>query len=290
MLVLSTWRGEPGRPDEPQHDLMGVITKDLVDLMEIEQAEFPMEAAEIEPRLNAMEESLSRRALPYCFVMRKGSVSDSPLRADPPIAVGGGTRYDLDPGVVTSLRRIDALEVIRSACPPDGLMIATTGKAGRELFTLGDAENQFYTVGSMGGASAIGLGAALNRKGPVIVLDGDGAALMKMGNFATIGAEKPSNLLHILLDNAVHDSTGGQPTVSPGVDFQAIALACGYRTAARVADAQALESHLSSLENQGGPHLIHVRVTSGSIDSLGRPTVSPADVAARARAFVQRAG
>src|SRR3546814_4314128 len=116
-----------------------------------------------------------------------------------------------------------------SIVPDEAAIVATTGKCGRELFTLADGEQHLYQVGSMGCASAMGLGVALNVRRPVIVLDGDGAALMKMGSMATIGAEAPANLIHILLDNGVHDSTGGQQTASPGVDFARVALACGYR-------------------------------------------------------------
>ena len=84
----------------------------------------------------------------------------------------------------------------------------------------------------MGGASAMGLGVALHTPRPVVVLDGDGAALMKLGNLATIGSRAPANLVHVVLDNGVHDSTGGQATVSASVDFAAVALACGYASGA----------------------------------------------------------
>ena len=111
-------------------------------------------------------------------------------------------------------------------------VVATTGKAGRELFTIADRPQHIYQVGSMGCASAMGLGVALNTQRPVVVLDGDGAALMKMGVLATIGAQAPANLVHVVLDNGVHDSTGGQATVSPIVDFADVALACGYASGA----------------------------------------------------------
>ena len=84
----------------------------------------------------------------------------------------------------------------------DTAVIATTGKAGRELFTLADRPQHLYQVGSMGCASGMGLGVALNTPRPVVVVDGDGAALMKLGTLATIGAYAPPNLVHVLLDNA----------------------------------------------------------------------------------------
>src|SRR5690606_11752464 len=102
-----------------------------------------------------------------------------------------------------------------------------------------------YQVGSMGGCSAMGLGVALNVDNPVVVLDGDGAALMKMGNLATIGARQPKNLIHVILDNETYVSTGGQATVAPGVDFAGVALACGYRHAAVVDDMAGLETALA---------------------------------------------
>ncbi len=118
------------------------------------------------------------------------------------------------------------------------------------------------------------------------MLDGDGAALMKLGAMATIGAYQPTGLLHVLLDNGVHDSTGGQATVSPHVDFAAIAVACGYRTGF-VCDSEAgfADAFARALAMQG-PILIHARIRPGSLEKLGRPTVAPHEVARRFRGFL----
>ena len=132
----------------------------------------------------------------------------------------------------------------------------------------------------------MGLGVALNVKRPVIVIDGDGAALMKLGALATIGAYRPDNLLHLVLDNGVHDSTGGQATVSPGVSFAGAAQACGYRTSYLCDSldgfAAALEEGLAGRK----PCLIHLRTVPGSLSPLGRPTVAPRDVARRFSNFL----
>jgi phosphonopyruvate decarboxylase len=170
--------------------------------------------------------------------------------------------------------------------PADVAVVATTGKCGRELFTLADREQHLYQVGSMGCASGMGLGVALATKGRVVVLDGDGAALMKMGTLATIGAQQPGGLIHVLLDNGVHDSTGGQATVSPGVDFCAVALACGYRAAWACDDVPGFEAALRAALDGAGPVLVHARIRPGSMASLGRPTVAPHEVAQRFRAFL----
>ncbi|KGM31974.1 thiamine pyrophosphate-dependent enzyme, partial [Inquilinus limosus] len=165
-------------------------------------------------------------------------------------------------------------------------VVATTGKAGRELFTLADRKQHIYQVGSMGGASGMALGVALNTEAPVVVLDGDGAALMKLGTFATIGAQAPGKLIHILLDNGVHDSTGGQATVSASVDFAAVALACGYQFAASCASLDGFEAAFRAASEAPRPALIHVRIAPGSMEKLGRPTVAPADVARRFKDFL----
>jgi phosphonopyruvate decarboxylase len=119
-----------------------------------------------------------------------------------------------------------------------------------------------------------------------VVLDGDGAALMKMGTFATIGAYRPGNLVHVLLDNGTHDSTGGQATVSACVDFPRVALACGYARAAATDGLEGFADALKEAFAAQGPALVHVRIRPGSMEKLGRPTVKPADVARRFRAFL----
>ena len=132
----------------------------------------------------------------------------------------------------------------------------------------------------------MGLGVALNTAKHVIVLDGDGAALMKMGNMATIGRHAPENLIHVVLDNGVHDSTGGQATVSASVDFAGVAICCGYRTGWACSELAGLTEALTECLERPGPHLVHLRIAPGSPKDLGRPTVKPHEVAKRFKAFV----
>jgi phosphonopyruvate decarboxylase len=285
-LFVTTWRGEPGIPDEPQHDLMGRITHDLISLIGLEQATFPARASELAPALARATERMAATGLPYAFVMRKGDVAEGELRDRPRTLPAPGRRADF-PQEGARPARAAALERFLQLVVPDAAVIATTGKCGRELFTLADRPQHLYQVGSMGGASGMALGVALNAGDrPVVVLDGDGAALMKLGTLATIGACAPRSLLHILLDNGVHDSTGGQPTVSASVDFAAIARACGYRYAASCATLAGFEAAYREAASGAGPALIHLRIAPGSMAKLGRPTVTPPEVAQRFRAFL----
>lgn len=149
-----------------------------------------------------------------------------------------------------------------------------------------DRVQQLYLVGAMGAASGMALGISLNSEKPIIVLDGDGAALMKLGTLATIGARRPGNLTHILLDNGVHDSTGGQATVSASVDFAALAQAAHYPMAYRCDSIFGFVKALSECTGQPGPHFVHVRSCAGSPPNLGRPTVEPSEIAERFRTFL----
>jgi phosphonopyruvate decarboxylase len=289
-LLVTTWRGQPGLTDEPQHDIMGRITRALLDVIEIPHELFPNSTAELGPALDRACGRMDSSGLPFAFVMRRDDVEEQDLRA-PPFrvlpAAGEQTRPD-ESGPTPS--RADVLERFLALTDDRTAVVATTGKCGRELFTLSDRAQHLYQVGSMGCASGMALGIALNSPLKIVVLDGDGAALMKLGTLATIGAYAPRNLIHILLDNGVHDSTGGQPTVSASVDFAAVALACRYRSVARCSSLEAFEAAYRSAAEGDGPAMIHVRITPGSMAKLGRPTVAPAVVARRFKSFLSEAG
>lgn len=286
-LLVVTWRGQPGLKDEPQHELMGQVMARLLDDIRVGHAAFPKDEADIPDVLGAAQRAMDESGLPYALILEKGSVADEGLdQPEMPVAPRGGV-FDLRRGGPLP-PRIAALERVLATVPESAAIIATTGKCGRELFTLADREQHLYQVGSMGCASAMGLGVALNVGRPVVVLDGDGAALMKLGNLATIGGEAPENLIHVVLDNGVHDSTGGQATVSANVDFAGVALACGYAGAAACDDLDGFEAAFQTALGAPGPHLIHLRIAPGSIAKLGRPTVKPGEVARRFRSFLQR--
>ena len=287
-LLITTWRGQPGVKDEPQHELMSRMTQSLLETMRIRCMTFPRSPEEIDGALNAAESVMDEERLPYGMIMEKGIVADESLDQAPPLP-GPESIYETDNGGAPSVSRLATLEKILEIAPDNAAMIATTGKSGRELFTLSDRPQHLYQVGSMGCAAGMGLGVALNSDRPVIVLDGDGAALMKMGSLATIGAHAPKNLIHIVLDNGVHDSTGGQATVSPHVDFAKVATACHYRHGWQCSKLETFEENLRRALSTDGPHLIHMRITPGSMDNLGRPTVKPEDVAIRFKEFLASA-
>jgi phosphonopyruvate decarboxylase len=148
-----------------------------------------------------------------------------------------------------------------AAALPEALLVATTGYTSRELYAVADSARCFYMQGSMGHAAAFGLGVAetVGKRRNVVVLDGDGAALMHLGTFATIGAAAPPNLIHILLDNGRYESTGGQPT-SARASFADAARALGYRRAWTCDGAAEVQRALRAAQAEPGPTLLAVRI------------------------------
>ena len=163
------------------------------------------------------------------------------------------------------------------------MIVSTTGTTSRELFEhrkeLKEGYGRdFLTVGSMGHASSIALGIALQKpERDVYCLDGDGAAIMHMGALAVIGDQCPRNFRHIIFNNGAHDSVGGQPTAGFRIDFPAIARACGYKAAFKAETGAEIEEKMSLLRGAEGPVLLEIRVRKGSRKDLGRPSVSPAE-------------
>lgn len=291
-LLIVTHRGNPeGAPDEPQHELMGKITHSLLNTLEIPTEPFPTDEAQIDAVLERALSHMNSHQTPYCLVMNKGDVEAYALQtrepAKPlPSVASVKTQTICPPG--EGMSREEALSTIQSAAQPSDLIAATTGFTGRALYALGDHDNQIYMVGSMGCISSMALGMAWaqpHRR--VIAIDGDGSALMRLGAFATVGYERPSNLVHILLDNGLHESTGGQTTISRSVDFAQVAAACGYP---RVESAQSPEELASLLADLRDDQLTFIRVftrpTSGK--DLPRPTITPAQVAERLKRFIEK--
>ena len=289
-LLLTTWRGENAQTAEPQHFFMGRITSDLLTVLSIPHQLFPHDCEGLRAVLKQADHHYEKERMPYGIIMRQGTMRDEGLVEPPlPQSTEDGVLQDLRSSQQQQTTRFKALQTIRQSVAEDVPMIATTGKCGRELYSLGDHDGHFYQVGAMGCASGVALGVALHSKKHIVVLDGDGAALMKLGSFATIGAYQPARYTHILLDNHCHDSTGGQKTVAEHVDFCRIALACGYRAAYRCNDTSGLAQAYQQRHAIEGPVLIHMRIQAGSKSPLGRPAIAADKLADRFKAFLGRA-
>ncbi|QQO09627.1 phosphonopyruvate decarboxylase [Breznakiella homolactica] len=275
VLGFVSLRGEQGIPDEPQHGLMGLITERMLEVMGIDYAVLSSDQAEAEQQLSAAAETIDS-GKPFFFIVRKGTFSAVELAEDKkPVSRDDlGTRYEM-------------LKRVKAGAPEDALFLATTGFTGRELYQLGDEPNNLYMVGSLGCVSSLGLGVSLSRPDkPVIVLDGDGSLLMRAGSLGVNAWYKPRRMLHILFDNRVHESTGCQFTVSPGINYPMLAEAFGYPSVLQTTDPAALEQAVRLWSAEGGLRFIHVPIAAGAPENLGRPKITPREVAERFRKFI----
>jgi phosphonopyruvate decarboxylase len=283
LLLIVSLRGDPeGAPDEPQHALMGATTTRMLELMDVRWEYFPRSSAEAGAALARAVEHMEGTGLAYCFVVRKDAVgSGAPPAALPQMSVAASGSGAL---MAASASRREYLAALQAAAGARDIFVSTTGYTSRELYALADRPSQLYLVGAMGCASSVGLGLAIARPDlRVTVLDGDGAALMRLGAMATIGYRRPPNLLHIVLDNRMHESTGGQPTVTASIDLAAIARACGYPHVHTVGTPRQLVEHFST----GGKALGFVSASvKPGVGELPRPKIGPAEVAGRLRAHL----
>jgi phosphonopyruvate decarboxylase len=276
--------------------------------MQIPWELFPTDPAAIAPALDRAIAHMDASGRPYALLMQKGSVAAHAL------APGAGLAGTHAPGASATISspppppppppqqqqrtgdadrpsRQQALQVVVAHTPGDSTaVLASTGYCGRELYAIEDRPNQLYMVGSMGCVTALALGLALARPQlRVVALDGDGAALMRMGTFATVGAYGPPNLLHLLLDNHAHDSTGGQATVSAHVSFGQVAAACGYAHALEAGELAQIAEWLEA-PPLAGARFASLRIRTGTPRDLPRPALTPTDVRQRLMRHIGAAG
>lgn len=265
MIFIVGWRGEPGVHDEPQHIYQGEVTVKLLEDMDIATFIIGTQTTddEVKTAMDKFREILAN-GKQVAFVIRKGALADAPK-----------VEYKND-------NKMTREEIIRHIVNVSGEdpIVSTTGKASRELFEIREANGQshkydFLTVGSMGHSSSIALGVAINKPDKKIwCIDGDGAMLMHMGAMAVLGANKPQNLVHIVINNSAHETVGGMPTVAGQIDIVGVARSCGYPSAVSVDSFEALDTQLQKAKTANALSLIEVKCSIGARDDLGRPTTT----------------
>ena len=279
MLLLIGWRGRPGLKDEPQHRKQGEVMEQLLDSID-------------------MKYFVLNKYSDFSLIIKSAaewSVSNSRPATIliEPNAFAKGNRPSLREDQVFNLSREEAIKIVARHFKDDPI-ISTTGMISRELYDhrceTSAEKRDFLTVGSMGHASSIALGLALQKKTKrIICLDGDGAFLMHMGASATIGVLKPGNLIHIVLNNGAHDSVGGQPTIARDLDLSAVARSFGYVAVYNIKDQKGLELALSTVEKNKVLTFLNINVARGARENLPRPSEKPIEVKQSFMTFINGA-
>lgn len=265
LLLLIGWRGRPGVHDEPQHVKQGKITTGLLNVLGINYEVLSKEEEVAKRQIDKAVNSIRTTGEAFALVVEKDTFDS----------------YTLQNVVKDTfeMSREEAIQTVAASLPDDAVVVSTTGMISRELFeyrtAMGQAhERDFLTVGSMGHASMIALGIALQHpERKVYCFDGDGASIMHLGNMAIVGSKHPKNYVHVVFNNGAHDSVGGQPTVGHQIDLVAIAQAMRYDHVCSVTTKEELAQVLAPA--QEGLRLIEVKVKKGNRKDLGRPTSTP---------------
>lgn len=271
MLVVVGWRGQPGVKDEPQHVKQGRVQEALLDASGLPWAVLPKDPDAAEKTVAEALATATERSAPFFLLVEKGTFADGEKVTAPTPELAS---------------REEALIAAAEAVGGDAAIVSTTGMLSRELFeyrqrTGGDGDRDFLTVGGMGHASSIALGVAMAEpEREVWCFDGDGALLMHLGSLAVIADHAPATYFHIVFNNGVHDSVGGQPTSVGVVDVAAAAKALGYRYAASTGDLSTLPEQIAALRAAGGPALLELKVKPGNRKDIGRPTRTPGEAKA----------
>jgi phosphonopyruvate decarboxylase len=269
MILLISWRGQPGKKDEPQHAKQGAITCELLKTLDIPYVVLSRRPGEAALQVRKATETSVKSKSPYALLVEKDTLEEY--------------RYDVRPLTNYPLSREEAIKYVIDNLDDSDFTIASIGKISRELYEYRDELNQSHerdllTVGGMGHASSIALGIATQKPSrKVYCLDGDGSVLMHMGSLATIGSRQLKNFRHVVFNNGLHDSVGGQPTVGFDIDLLAVAKACGYDHVYAAHESTEIKKCIERMKVLDGSVLLEIRVHSGARGNLTRPSISPKD-------------
>ena len=280
MLIMIGWRGEPGVKDEPQHVKQGKIQLELLETMDIPFEIISKDDDNFAIKISTAVEKAKSERRPAVLLIKKGSFE----------------KYGKEIQKVDDQRMVreEALEIILDNLDSDTIVVVTTGKTSREIFEIREKNNQsheqdFLTVGSMGHCSAIALGIALTKPHrQVVCIDGDGAMLMHLGSLTSIATLKPKNFRHILMNNEVHESVGGQNTAARDLDMTAIVNSLGASKIFKAETPADLEANISDFISCSGPSFLEVKIRPGSREDLGRPTIKPVDNKEKFMKFLEK--
>ena len=293
-LIVVTWRGYEGK-DAPEHILTGRITPQILELLEIPYRVLSGESGAEDVAWAAKE--MDSRMQPVAIIVppkvvqtgHHGGAATNEASARSAAAPSSRRQgRDATPDQLTpSISRRAAIKAARTAIGGEPIVHAN-GYICRESFSIGDRPANFYMIGSMGLASAIGFGLTLAQPDrTAVVFDGDGNLLMNFGILAMVGGLAPRRLVHVVFDNEVYGSTGNQISPSRGVRLDRVAAAAGYRAVAVTAAADVQDAMRTALAGDG-PHFVLVKTTAEEAD-VPRIPYTPAEIRERFRASLNGA-
>ncbi|NGO45622.1 phosphonopyruvate decarboxylase [Streptomyces ureilyticus] len=278
LLVVMTMRGwpDPGE-DEPQHATMGNSTIGMLESLDVPHT--MLWEGKLEEALAQAAEARAQ-GRPFFLLVPRGAIGK----------VTGA--YSVAESTDGRLTRPDVVSCLMAKLT-DELLVTTTGYLSRQAHHERDRPDTFYMQGSMGHASAVGVGLATARPDRrTVMLDGDGAFLMHLGTGSTLGASGARNLTHVVVDNGCYESTGCQPTTSRRLDWAALGTGLGYRTVLTCDSPRELDGSMHTALTAEGPVLLVLTVVPTPDEVHPRATAStgPVEIADRFRVAAAAGG
>jgi phosphonopyruvate decarboxylase len=268
LLMLIGWRGEPEVRDEPQHVKQGKVMLAMLDAMDITYFKISNDTDSAIKDLEKAYNYAKKYSKPVALIVSKGIFSEYKRKVDTPF--------------VNSVKRIDAINLVLKELPKDTIFVSTTGYTSRELFYAREINNEshqrdFMLVGGMGHAISVATGIRHGGfAGPVCCLDGDGSFLMHMGSSAVTILEGVKGITHVLFNNGMHESVGGQPTIANELQIESIASNFGYKLSKTCNELGGVRNFFSEI-NIFESNFLEIKCSPSEIVNLPRPTETPLD-------------
>ena len=262
LILMIGWRGAPGTKDEPQHNLKGKITKNILKLLGIKF--YVINSEKDLKKISLLIKYSIKYKAPVAFLIKNKKLfnKNKKLKID----------INKNPKILRSFVIDELLKKIKK----DSRIISTVGFTSRELFHIRKekkywAGKDFYMVGGMGHASMVSLGYSLNTNKQVICLDGDGSIMMHLGSLISTGFKAKNNFKHILLNNGSHESVGNQKIDTLKVNFKKISESFGYKNYYCANNNLIFKKKLKIFLNSKGPSFFEIVIDGISLKNLSRP-------------------
>ena len=260
LILVIGWRGSPRIKDEPQHNVKGKITQNLLKLLNIKHT-----IIRTNKDLHKFDKQIKfakkNKSIIACLI-EQGTLEKN-IKKD-----SKKDYYKLDKEVF--------LKTLLQNIPINSKIISSTGYNSREIMYLRDKyklnkTKNFYMVGGMGHTSSVALGYSLFSKNKTVCIDGDGSLLMHLGAIKTAGHFAKNNFKYILLNNNAHDSVGGQSTNANTINFDKLSKSLGFKKFYSIKNKLNSFKITKNFIKMSGPAFLEVKVTNSKIKKLPRP-------------------
>ncbi len=260
LILIIGWRGSPRKKDEPQHNVKGKITQQILKLLNIDYT-ILRSNKDLKKFDKQIKKAQKNKSIVACLI-ENGTLEKKSKTSK---------KKDF-----YKLNKEFFLKTLLENLPTKSKIIASTGYNSRELLYLRNIHKikktkDFYMVGGMGHTSSVALGYSLSTKNKTICIDGDGSFLMHLGSIKSIATFANKNFKYILLNNNAHDSVGGQNTFSNKIKFEKFAKSLGFHKFFSIKSKKNLKRNIKNFLNNASLSFLEVKVANSKIKKLPRP-------------------